>query len=280
MNNFSVLNLLQGSGARMKQDLHERLTSHPGELGKDREEIIRQFLRHYLPKRFEVSHGFAFDSSGKLSEQLDIVIADSQVCPRFETPGGIRYFPCESIVAVGQVKSALTGRKQLQGALANLESVKSLDRSAKGKAIDISRQEYIDPLSNHLHQIFTFVFVIGQVLDENTMLSEITDHVLQTAVHLWPNVIFACDKYLLTFCCDRGICPNPMDARGIALQKASSDQDILMKLYLLLGMAIETTRVAHLPYWEYLNRITSWSAEVHYSSKEDPPPYLSSLTTA
>lgn len=176
MNNFSVLNLLQGSGARMKQDLHERLTSHPGELGKDREEIIRQFLRHYLPKRFEVSHGFAFDSGGKLSEQLDIVIADSQVCPRFETPGGIRDFPCESIVAVGQVKSALTGRKQLQGALANLESVKSLDRSAKGKAIDISHQEYIDPLSNHLHQIFTFVFVIGQVCSSATSLRAYRRH--------------------------------------------------------------------------------------------------------
>lgn len=111
------------------------------------------------------------------------------------------------------------------------------------------------------------------------MQSEIMDHVLHTAAHLWPNIIFACDKYLLTFCCDRGVCPNPMDARGIALQRASSEQDILLKLYLLLGMAIETTRVAHLPYWEYLKNITSWTAEVHYSCTGNPPPYLSSLTT-
>lgn len=278
MKDFSVQDLLQASGTRMKQDLQERLTSHPAELGRGREEVIRSFLRSYLPKRFEVSHGFAFDATGRTSEQLDIVIADSQICPHFEAPGGIRFFPCESVVAVGQVKSALTKRQQLKDALANLESVKSLDRSANGKAIDISRQEYIDPLSNHLHQIFTFVFVIGQVLHENTMLSEIMDHVLNTAVHLWPNIIFACDKYLLTFCCDGGVCPNPMDARGIALQRASSDQDILMKLYLLLSRAVETTRVAHLPYWEYLNSITTWSAQVHYSCREYSPPYLSSLT--
>lgn len=68
-----------------------------------------------------------------------------------------------------------------------------------------------------------------------------------------------------------------MDARGIAIQQASSDQDILMKFYLLLGRAVDATRVSHFPYWEYLNRITNWSAEVFYSSREDPPPYLSSL---
>lgn len=277
MDNFSLLDLLQASGSRMRQDLKHRLTSHPGELGRGREEVVRQFLRHYLPKRFEISHGFAFDSNGNVSEQLDIVVADASICPHFETAGGIRYFPCESIVAVGQVKSALTGRRQLKEALANLESVKALDRSANGRAFDPGRQEYIDPQNNHLHQIFTFIFVIGRVLKGNTMRAEIMDHLLHRGVHLWPNIVFALDSYLLTFCCDGGVCPNPMDARGIALQNASSDQDILMKLYLLLGMAIESTRVAPLPYWEYLNEITSWSAEVCYSCKDHPPAYLSSI---
>jgi hypothetical protein len=111
MNNFSLLRLLQASGKRMKEELRERLTPHPGELGSNREEIIRDFRRRYLPRRFEVSNGFAFDASGRVSKQLDIVIVDSQVCPRFETAGGIRFFPCESVVAVGQVKSSLTSRR-------------------------------------------------------------------------------------------------------------------------------------------------------------------------
>jgi len=277
MDNFSLLSLLQASGKRMKEELRERLTPHPGELGSNREEIIRDFLRRYLPRRFEVSHGFVFDASGRVSKQLDIVVVDSQVCPRFETAGGIRFFPCESVVAVGQVKSSLTGRRELKEVFENLESAKSLDRSAGGRAVDTTHQERIDPTTNHLHQIFTFVVVIGKALDGKSLQTEFLNHILESAPHLWPNLIYALDKYIITFCCDGGVCPNPMDARGVALQPTDRDDDLLMKLYLLLGMAIETTRVASLPYWEYLSRITPWSADVGYSCDGPLPPYLSSL---
>ncbi|HEY2857045.1 MAG TPA: DUF6602 domain-containing protein [Terracidiphilus sp.] len=277
MSEFELLDQLHNAGTRMEEDLKERLTSHPGELGRNREEVIRQFLRHYLPRRFEISHGFAFDSAGGISKELDVIVADAQCSPRFETAGGVRYFPCESIVAVGQVRSSLAGREQLRDVLSNLESAKSLDRSAAARAIDSVSREPLTPLTNHLDQIFSFVFVIGNMLKAETMRDEILDHVLHRSPHLWPNIIFGCDKYLLTFCCDAGICPNPMDAKGIAVQMAYPDQDILMKFYLLLGRAVDATRVSHFPYWEYLNRITKWSAEVFYSSSEHPPPHLSSL---
>ena len=55
MNRFSLSDLLKASGERMRGDLAQRLVPHLGELGIDREEIIRQFLRAYLPKCFEVS---------------------------------------------------------------------------------------------------------------------------------------------------------------------------------------------------------------------------------
>jgi hypothetical protein len=72
MEPFSLGRLLAATGQRMRADLAERLIAHPGELGAHREEIIRQFLRAYLPKRFEVSSGFAFDSAGHISQQLDV----------------------------------------------------------------------------------------------------------------------------------------------------------------------------------------------------------------
>ena len=278
MGSSKLLEMLRASGARLRRELNERLIVHPGELGQNREEILRQFLRDYLPKRYEVSTGFAFDCHGNLSQQLDVVIADSMVCPRLETSGGIRLFPCESVVAVAQVKSSLTSREHLNDALRNLASAKILDRSANGHAFDPIRGENIDPLNNHLHQIFTFLFVIGEALDGKTVRQELLDHVQRTPVHIWPNVLFAFDSYLVTFCCDSGVCPNPMDARGIALENESSQQDILLKLYLLLSRAIDQTRVASLPYWQYLESVTTWSAEVAYSSAEYPPPYLSSLS--
>lgn len=155
MADFTLSELLKSAGQRMRLDLGERLVAHPGELGTGREEIVRQFLRAYLPKRFDVATGFAFDSKGNVSRQLDIIIANALVCPRFETAGGKRFYPCESVVAVGQVKSSLTSVEALHEALDNLQSVKELDRSAGGTVIDTERHEKLDHQSNHLHQIFS-----------------------------------------------------------------------------------------------------------------------------
>ena len=280
MQTFSLQDMLTNAGKRMRADLRERMVEHPGELGTGREEIIRRFLRSYIPARFDVSTGFVFDFKGNVSKQLDVIIANALLCPRFETAGGNRFYPCESVVAVGQVKSSLTSDNALQSALDNLESVKKLDRSANGRAFDADRGEPIDYVNNHLHQIFTFLLISGKAIKDSTMQTAIMNRVLATAPHVWTNIVLALDQYLITFHCDRGVCPNPMDARGVALQQASPDDELLMRFYLLLGQAIEVTRVCSLPYWEYLSAAKLWSAEIHHAVTEDrvPPPYLSTLT--
>src|SRR5258708_28829732 len=155
MTAFDLEYLLQSAGRRMRDDLAERLVPHPGELGTGREEIIRAFLRAYLPNRFEVATGFAFDACGSVSEQLDIIIANSLVCPRFETAGGKRFYPCESIVAVGQVKSSLTTKQAFRDAMRNLASVKLL-RSLSPRTCDRQQVRRKDrspqqPLASDLH---------------------------------------------------------------------------------------------------------------------------------
>ena len=94
MKNFSLQEMLTSAGQRMRADLAGRMVEHPGELGAGREEIIRRFLRSYIPARFDVSTGFVFDSKGNVSKQLDIIIANALLCPRFETAGGNRFYPC------------------------------------------------------------------------------------------------------------------------------------------------------------------------------------------
>ena len=274
---FSLEQLLSQAGKRMRSDLKERLVPHPGELGTEREEIVRDFLRSYLPRKFEVSTGFAFDAAGSISQQLDIIIADATTCPRFETTGKKHFFPCESIVAVGQVKSKITSANEFRRALENLQSVKALDRSANGKARDHLTNEPIDQRCNHLHQIFTFLFVTGKMLSEEAVFLEMLEYMKDTESHLWPNVIVAIDRYMMTYCCDGGICSNPMPARGIAFQGNSTEHDVLMKFYLQLGRAIEVTRICNMPYWEYLHSAKSFDAEIWYSCISDPPPYLGSL---
>lgn len=277
MSAFSLRELMTLAGQRMRADLDERLVAHPGEKGVGREQIVRQFLASYLPKRFEISTGFAFDSSCQVSRQLDIIIADALTAPRFETAGGTRFYPCESVVAVVQVRSSVTSSGEFRDALSNLESAKELDRSANGRAFDSRRGEVIDNRNDYLHQIFTALIVTGRALKGERAREELLSYLHDRPAHLWPNVIIALDRYLLTYRCDDGICANAMHARGISLQKASKDQDILMRFYLILGGAIEVARVSGLPYWEYLSQLGGWSADTMYSATDSPPPYLSSI---
>jgi len=275
----TTLEQLLGFAARdMATNLHRRLLTHSGELGTAREQIIREFLGAYLPKRFEVSTGFAFDCAGRISKQLDIVIFDSQICPRFETPGGKFLFPCEAIVAVGQVKSSLTSRPKFREALDNLSSVKELDRSANGTARDSRFNEKLCPSENHLHQIFTFLFITGEAMNPQTLGQTLLEDAFVMLVEHLPNVILALDRYLITYCCDNGICPNPMDARGVAIQATENPSDALLRFYLLLGQALNVIRTSELPYWEYLSRYHNIPATVLHSSVESPPPHLGRWT--
>lgn len=278
-NNFQLTKLLTLAGDRMKSDLQTRLIDHPGELGADREEVVRSFLRAYLPKRFEISTGFVFDANGAVSKQVDVIIADSFVGAHFETVGSTRYFPCESVVAVGQIKSSLTSEQKLNEALDNLESVKSLDRSACGKAFDTRYNEAIDPASNYLHQIFSFVLVTGRSISKTTIQMSVLDYITKREPSLWPNVLLALDNYLLTFSCEVGVCPNPMHALGIHLELAEKSPDLIMRFFILLGRAIEVTRVSGLPYWEYLNASKQWTGNTIFSASDNPTPVLSSLIT-
>lgn len=277
MPKFTLDALLHSAARRMQVDLEERLIDHPGELGTAREEVVRRFLRDYLPKRFEVATGFVFDSGGKVSNQMDIIIFDSSVCPRFETAGGKLYFPCEAVVAIGQVKSSITSEKELRSAIENIATAKQLDRSAGGTAKDSKHGEMIDHVHNYLHQIYSFIFITGNALSEESIAEDVMDYLPKHTADIWPNVIFAFNNYLVTYTCDGGICPNPMHARGLAVQSAESDPNILLRFYLLLGRAIDSTRVSSLPYWEYLQATNPWSANVIFSATSDPPPFLSSL---
>ena len=270
--------LLEAASENMAANLKRRLITHPGELGTGREQIVREFLASHLPRRFEVSTGFAFDCTGSISKQLDIVIFDASVCPRFEIPGGKFLFPCEAVVAVGQVKSSVTSRRQFRDAVQNLISVRKLDRSANGTAFDSHFQEQLDPSKNHLHQIFTFLFITGEAMNPDSLGQTLLEDAFEIQVEYLPNLILALDRYLITYCCDDGVCPNPMHARGVAIQATDHPADAFLRFYLLLGQALNVTRTASLPYWQYLAEYHQMPAKVLFSSVETPPPHLGRWT--
>jgi hypothetical protein len=177
-------------------------------------------------------------------------------------------------LAVGQVKSSLTSRGKAKHAFENLASVKRLDRSAKATAFDSRFKEALSPRDNYLHQIFTFLFVTGAAMNPDSLGEMLLEEAFRTPLEEMTNVIVAMDKYLVTYHCNDGVCPNVMHARGVAIQRAQKPSDAVLRFYLLLGRALEVTRTSSLSYWEYLPKHHDMPAKVLTSSVENPPPHL------
>jgi len=89
------------------QQITDQIT-HPGDKGVSREDILRRFLKEYLPERFGVGSGQVVDAFGSPpSAQQDIVIYDALDCPLLYANERTQIFPCESVYAVIQVRSSI-----------------------------------------------------------------------------------------------------------------------------------------------------------------------------
>jgi len=86
-------------------------------------------LRDYLPKRYCAEKAFVVDSTGRLSQQIDVVIFDQQYSPFLFNQDGTLYVPAESVYAVFEVKPALT-KHVLKYAAAKAASVRNLKRTS------------------------------------------------------------------------------------------------------------------------------------------------------
>ena len=255
---FSVPGLIASVAERMWASFSERLIPHDQEFGTAREEIVREFLSRHLPRRFDVSTGFVFDSKGDVSKQMDVVIYDCNDSPRFETVGGKYFFPCEAVVGVGQVKSQINSKNEFLGALENLSSAKRLDRSGGEDNFDQRTGRTMDHTQVHLDQIFSFVFVIDECIQEELLRKTLFEHIAENPRHLWPNITFCFDKYLLTYSCSFGVCPNPMDAFAISSLEETPRSELLLYFYRLLARAITVTSVGSFSYLKYLEHPSKW----------------------
>jgi hypothetical protein len=95
---------------RAKLDEIRATFANPGNKGSGTEDLIRSFLRTYLPRYLEVGHGEVIDSHGGRSPQTDVVIATEDHPFTFTTdlPG---LFFVEGVGGAGEVKTLLASRE-------------------------------------------------------------------------------------------------------------------------------------------------------------------------
>ena len=83
---------------------------HKGNKGGEVEKILREFLKKYLPRRLDISHGEVIDQNSNRSAQTDVVVVSEEHPFTFseDSPG---LFFIEGVSAVGEVKSILTSNE-------------------------------------------------------------------------------------------------------------------------------------------------------------------------
>jgi hypothetical protein len=169
---------------------------HGPENGRAREDAIRQFLAAILPPQYGIDTGFVIDSSGGVSKQVDIVIYRKANFPILSV-GGVKFFLVESVAAVLESKASIDSTARLSEALANIASVKALDRTGKG----LNRVPGT-PIRIHAHDFAYQVWggiVCGESLRHGRAVKLLREYCNQNERALWPNAYCAIEGFLVQY---------------------------------------------------------------------------------
>lgn len=131
---------------------------HPGEYGKYREELAKIWLRMFVPEQFEIGSGFLIDSYDNISHQCDIIIYDKFRTPKIENIDKQTFFPIETVLVVGEIKSDIKSQNALNKYLIKLAKVKKMRANIKRHDIyqRHSRGKY-SPKEIMYDNLFTFI---------------------------------------------------------------------------------------------------------------------------
>jgi len=232
-----------------------REVSHNLTSGESRESALAQLLRRYLPTRVGVDRGFVIDALGGESKQIDLIIYDRTVGTVFEA-GGVKFFPCETVVAVGEIKSAIASSDKVEDALSKIKSVKSLDRSNGGRnllitgpGISIQGMNF-DPATKHRDQVFGFIFTSASLSKDN-LISQLQAYNSANERRLWINLYCDWRNFLISYECPNHLYPSAMEAQYIYCTEHSEAEDLLLLFYCILATFVDEAHVARPSYFAY-----------------------------
>ncbi len=190
----------------------------PGLIGSAREVPVKDKLKQMLPRGVGVGSGCVIDSFGNTSRQMDVVLYENDICPVFainQDPAST-YYPCEGVIAVGEVKSSIDSR-ELENIFSEIESVKKLRRFVRLPPIGVpSTEDYVafrkygslssvatpkpGDYNQDMHpsdQVFGFALAGRLDLSHRTLCSKFVELSSTTGYSLSPNLVVALDGSVL-----------------------------------------------------------------------------------
>ena len=108
----------------LKLQIIRKSHQHSGNRGGNAEQIVRDFLREFLPPHNRIGHGEVIDLNGSLSRQTDVVVTN-EYHPFLNDLTNPSVFIIEGVACAGEVKSVLT-TEGLEHALEAAQALKLL----------------------------------------------------------------------------------------------------------------------------------------------------------
>lgn len=121
--------------SRLHSDIQHRLETvrttmgHTVAKGDAAETVWLELFDKYLPKRYQAVRAFVVDSRGQFSQQIDIVIRDTQYSPFIFNYENQLVVPAESVYAVFEAKQSIDA-EEIEYAETKAQSVRVLHRTS------------------------------------------------------------------------------------------------------------------------------------------------------
>ncbi len=218
----------------------------PGLKGVAREKTVLSKLEAILPGGIGVGTGCVIDCEGNASAQIDVILYEKQFCPVFELSDDTGYFPCESVLAVGEIKSTI-GKKELGDIYAKVASVRKLNKFPKpvgrkeppeGK---VEYRTYLDKTirlangdretiqnSSSSTQIYGFGFGRSFGAKPETMIEHTKDLYNEVAEELRPNVVLTLNREAIVPAKDMQMSFTALGSPGVAFLKPENSLEYLL----------------------------------------------------
>ena len=107
--------------------IRRAFATHKLSAGENREDLVANFLKDHLPRRFGIDTGLMVSSDGQFSSQADVVVVDHHSNAPLHVSGRNKLWPVESVYSLVEVKTQLSPR-DIEDALAKCRRFKKLNR--------------------------------------------------------------------------------------------------------------------------------------------------------
>ena len=190
------INAYQNTSRQVFYDEKTGRYIHTGEFGIYRERIVKDFVRAFIPQRFDIGSGFIISANDDVSTQCDLIIYDRDLTPFIKSNENQIFYPVETVVGVCEVKSILS-KVEFQKSIHKLSKVKDIKTNIENPSIHKSKKDSFLPYVDFRDSIITFI--ICEKFDFNI------DNIEIEIDSLYDSTTKACNKHNLILSVNDGL---------------------------------------------------------------------------